>query len=56
MRLGRIQQDCCTGINRKQLIGPEYHDYSEHDQYREHAIDEHAIYTEERGQVLKQTS
>ena len=40
MRLSRIHQDplltpttSLTGIKPKQLIWPEYHDYSEHDQY-----------------------
>ena len=40
MRLGRVQQDplltpmtSLTGIKPKQLIRPEYYDYSEHDQY-----------------------
>ena len=51
MTLSRIQDPLLTpttsltGIYPKQLIGPEYHNYSEHDQCREQVMYEHNLNT-----------
>ena len=59
MRLSKIQEDpllthtSLTGIKPKQLIGPEYHDYSEYDQCTEPMIQEHDIQTEQNDLIKK---
>ena len=43
-----------SSINPKQLIGPEYHDYSDHEQYREQMMCEHVTYTEHNDLMEKE--
>ena len=60
MRLSRIQPDpllmpttSWTGIKTKR-IRPEYHDYSEHDQYQEPLMHKHNLNTEQNNLIEKQ--
>ena len=60
-RLSKIQHDPLLTpmtflkvIKPKQLIGPEYHNFPEYDQYTEHMIQEHDIQTEQNDMIERQ--